>query len=149
MAYISYNKLWESEFDGIVSKRDKLQDLNINQLKLEVHDTYKKDEKISTKFEAVNNEDVINKGYLDEKLKKIDGHIAYIEKDYNEFKKQYNKQSVEEILIQRAVKTTIQILYDKGLFDNYANGDKVLEDFLFTTRRRGDLKEVNDNNNIQ
>ena len=44
MAYISYNKLWESEFDGIVSKRDKLQDLNINQFKLEVHDTYKKDE---------------------------------------------------------------------------------------------------------
>ena len=45
MAYISYNKLWESEFDGIVSKRDKLQDLKINQLKLEVHDTYKKDKK--------------------------------------------------------------------------------------------------------
>ena len=45
MAYISYNKLWESEFDGIVSKRDQLQDLNINQIKLEVHDTYKKDEK--------------------------------------------------------------------------------------------------------
>ena len=45
MAYISYNKFWESEFDGIVSKRDKLQDLNINQLKLEVHDTYEKDEK--------------------------------------------------------------------------------------------------------
>ena len=141
MAYISYNKLWESEFDGIVSRRDKLQDLNINQIKLEVHDTYKKDEKISTKFEAVNNEDVINKGYLDEKSKKIDGHIAYIEKDYNEFKKQYNKQSVEEILVQRAVKTTIQILYDKGLFDNYANADKVLENFLFTTRRRGDLLE--------
>ena len=33
MAFISYNKLWESEFDGINSKRDKLQDLNINQLK--------------------------------------------------------------------------------------------------------------------
>ena len=45
MAYISYNQLWESEFDGIVSKRDKLQDLNINRLKLEVHDTYNKDEK--------------------------------------------------------------------------------------------------------
>ena len=42
MAYISYNKLWESEFGGIVSKRDKLQDLNINQLKLELHDAYKK-----------------------------------------------------------------------------------------------------------
>ena len=145
MAYISYNKLWESEFHGIVSKRDKLQDLNTNQLKLEVHDTYKKDEKITTNFEPTDNLDVINKAHLDEKLKKIDGHIAYIEKDYNEFKKQYNKQSVEEILIQRAGKTTKRILYDKGLFDNFQNADKVLEDFLFTTRRRGDLSEqVND-----
>ena len=125
MAYISYNKLWENEFDAIVSKIDNLQDLNINQLKLEVHDTYKKDEKTTTNFEANDNLDVINKCYLDEKLKKIDGHIAYIEKDYNEFKKQYNKQSVEENLIQRAVKTTIQILYDKGLFDNFQNADKV------------------------
>ena len=39
------------------------------------------------------------------------------------------------------MKTTIQIIYDKGLFDNYANADKVLEDFLFTTRPRGDLEE--------
>ena len=69
MAYISYNKLWESQFDGIVSKRDKLQDLNINQLKLEVHDTYKKDEKI-TDFKPTDDSDVINKSYLDEKLKK-------------------------------------------------------------------------------
>ena len=145
MAYISYNKLWESEFDGIVSKRDKLQDLNINQLKLEVHDTYKKDEKITSNFEAVDDKDVIIKAYLDSKLLKIYGHLSKLEKDYNEFKLQYNKQSVEDILIQRAVKTTIQILYDKGLFDNYANADKVLKDFLFTTRRRGDLSEqVND-----
>ena len=72
MAYFSYNKLWESEFDGIVSKRDKLQDLNINQLKLEVNDTHKKDEKIIINFEAVDDEDVINKGYLDSKLLKID-----------------------------------------------------------------------------
>ena len=56
MAYISYNKLWESEFDGIVSKRDKLQDAN------------------------------------------------------------------------------------------YVNADKVLEDFLFTTRRREDLEKINDTN---
>ena len=76
MADISYNKLWESEFDGIVSKRDKLQDLNINQLKLELHDTYKKDEKIATNFEPVNNADVINKSYLDEKLSKINGHLS-------------------------------------------------------------------------
>ena len=123
MAYISYNRLWESEFDGIVSKRDKLQDSNINELKLEVHDTYKKDEKITTNFEPVDNEDVINKGYLDSKLLKIDGHLSKLEKDFNEFKLQYDKQSVEEILIQRAVKTTTQILYDKGLFDNYDNAD--------------------------
>ena len=147
MAYISYNKLWESEFDGIVSKIDKLQDLNINQLKLEVHDTYKKDENISTNFEPIDNTDVINKRYLDENLLEINGHLSKLQKDYNEFKKQYNKQSVEEILVQRAVKTTIQILYDKGLFDKFQNADKVLEDFLFTTRRRGDLSEqVNDDN---
>ena len=135
MAYISYNKLWESEFDGVVSKRDKLQDLNINQLKLEVHDSYKKDEKLTTNFEPIDNSDVINKGYLEEKLLKIDGHLSKLEKDFNEFKLQYNKQSVEDNLIQRAVKTTIQILFDRGLFDNYTDADKVLEDFLFTTRR--------------
>ena len=143
MAYISFIKLWESEFNGIVSKRDRLQDSNINQLKLEVHDTYKKDEKIITNFEATDESDVINKSFLDEKLLKINGHSSKLEKDFNEFKVQHNKQNIEEILIQRAVKTTIQILYDKGLFDNYANADKVLEDFLFTTRRRGDLSEDN------
>ena len=42
MAYISYNKLWESEFNNIFSKRDKSQVFNINHFKLEVHDTYKK-----------------------------------------------------------------------------------------------------------
>ena len=53
MAFLSYNKLWESEFHGFVSKRDKLQDLKINQLKLEVHDTYKKDEKITTNLKLL------------------------------------------------------------------------------------------------
>ena len=76
---------------------------------------------------------------------KIDGHLSKLEKVYNEPKLQYNKQNVEGILVQRAVKTTIQILYDKGLFDNYAETDKVLEDFLFVTRRREDFSEqVND-----
>ena len=84
MPYISYSKLWENEFDGIVSKRDELQDLNLNHLKLEVHDNYKKDEKITTDLEAVDDKDVINKAYPDEKLKKIDAHIACIEEDYNE-----------------------------------------------------------------
>ena len=56
--------------DGIFSKRDELQDANISQLKLEVYDTYKKDEKITTSFEPTDESDVINKGHLDKKLKK-------------------------------------------------------------------------------
>ena len=55
------------EFDGIVSKTDNIQDMNNNQLKLEVHDTYKKDEKLRTFFEPTDNSDVINKACLDEK----------------------------------------------------------------------------------
>ena len=110
MAYISYNKLWESKFNGIVSRRDELQALNIKQLKLEVIDTYEKDEKITTNFEPTDNSDVINKGYLDDKLLKINGHLSKLEKDYNDFRLQNNKQNVEDISIQRVVKTTIQIL---------------------------------------
>ena len=72
---------------------------------------------------------------------KIDGHLSKLEKDYNEFKLQYDKQNVEDILIQRAVKITIQILYDRGLFDNFQNAEEVLKDFLFTTRRRPDLED--------
>ena len=132
--------MWESEFDGSVSKRDKFQDLKINQVELEVHDTFKKDEKITTNFEPTDKSDVIKKVYLDDKLFKINGQLSKFEKDYNEFGLQYNKQN-EDILIQRVVKTTKQILCDKGLFDNYVNADKVLEDFLFTTRRKGDLSE--------
>ena len=80
----------------------------------------------------------MNKSYLDSKLLKVDGHISLLEKNYNEYKLQYNEQSVEDNLFQRSVKTTIKILYDKGLIDNYANADEVLKDFLFTTRRRED-----------
>ena len=145
MAYISHNTLCESENDGIASKRDKLQVLDINHLKLEVHDTSKKGQKITTNFEAVDDEDVINNGYLHEKLLKINGHLSKLERDYNEVKLQNNKQNVEEVLIQRAFKTSIQILYDKSLFDKYVNADRVLEIFLFTTSRRGDLSDqVND-----
>ena len=64
-----------------------------------------------------------------------------MEKDYNEFNLQYNKQSVEEFLIQGAVKTTIQKFYDKSLVDSFSNGEAVLKNFLFVTRRRGDLEE--------
>ena len=70
--------------------------------------------KIIKNFELVDIEDVINKAYLYSKISKIEGQISFSEKDYKEFKLQFNKQSIEEILIQRAVKTTIQIFYDKG-----------------------------------
>ena len=122
MAYNSYNIIWESEFDNIVSKKDKVQDMHINQIKLEVYDSLKKEEKITTKFEPINNEDVINKAYIDEKILKMNGQLSLLEKDCNEFKLQYNKQSVEEILIQKTVESTIQILYDKSLFENFHEG---------------------------
>ena len=51
---------------------------------------------------------------------------------------------MEEVFIQRAVKTTIQILYDKGLFDNFPNADKVSKEFLIVVRRRPDLEKVKD-----
>ena len=130
MAYFSYNKLWESEFDNIVFKKDKVQHLNINRLKLEVHDTYEKDEKITTNFEPVNDEIVVNKAYLNEKLSKIQGQMFHIEKDYNEFKSNSNKQSIEELLIQTAVQTTFQIMNDNGLFDKYNNADEVFKGFF-------------------
>ena len=75
---------------------------------------------------------------------KIDGHLSNLEKDYNEFKLRYNKLNVENILIQKAVKTTIQIINDKRLFDNFQNAEEVFKGFLFTTRRRPDLEQVND-----
>ena len=34
-----------------------------------------------TNFQPTDESDVINKAYLDAKLKKIDGHNSYIEKD--------------------------------------------------------------------
>ena len=61
-----------------------------------------------TNFKAVNDSDVINKAYLDENFLKTKGHLSKLEKDYNEYKSQYNKRSVEEILIRRAVKTFIK-----------------------------------------
>ena len=130
MAYICHNKLWESEFDNIVSKKDKVQDVNLDQLKLEIRDTYEKVENLTTFFETSNDEDVISKASLVENLLEIDGHLSFLEKDSNEFKLHYNIQYVEEMLVQRTLKTTIQILYDKGIFDNFLNADKVLKNFL-------------------
>ena len=104
----------------------------------------KKDEKLTTKFEPSNDEDVIYQAYLDEKLSKIEGHFSYIEKDYIEFKLRNDYQSVEEVSFEKAVKTTIQILYDKGIFDNCDFTDEVLRDYLFVETCKPDLEEAND-----
>ena len=60
MAYIRYDKLCRSEFYNNVSAKDRVQDLNLNQIKLKVNDndTYKKDDKIATKIEHSHDEDV-------------------------------------------------------------------------------------------
>ena len=61
-----------------------------------------------------------------------------------EFKILSNKLSVEEVLIQGAVETGIQIFFfGKGLFDIYDSLDEVLGGFLFVERRRPGLEEVN------
>ena len=143
MVQISYNKLWYSKFDDIVSKKDNVQDMNFKQLKLQVHDSYKNDKIRTTYFEPVNDEDVLNKAYLVKTFIKMDGHVIIIRKNYKDFKILFDKQSIEMVLIQRAVKTTIQVLYDEGLFKSFPNADEVLKDFLFVTRREGDLEERN------
>ena len=67
----------------------------------------------------------------------MEGHLYLLGKDYN-------NEPTEEVLIQRAVKTAIQVPYNKGLFDNFPNADRVLKVFFPVVRRRSDLKEVND-----
>ena len=57
-----------------------------------------------------------------------------MEKDFNEYKKLSNKQSVEEVSVERAVKATIQTVFDKGFFDKYANAVEVPKHFLFVER---------------
>ena len=47
---------------------------------------------------------------------------------------------MEEVLIQGAVETTIQILHDGRLFDKFDEADEVLTDILFAERGRPDLK---------
>ena len=42
------------------------------------------------------------------------------------------------------MKTTLQLFYDKSLFDSFPNADKVLKEFMFVTRRRPDLANIND-----
>ena len=42
------------------------------------------------------------------------------------------------------MKTTVPVLYDRGLFDIYDNEDEVPEELLLIERRRPNSKKVND-----
>ena len=130
MAYKSDDKLWRSEFYNNVSEKDRVQVKNLNQLKFKVNVFYKKDENINTNFEGSDDEDVLNEAYPDKNLSKREHQITYLEKKIMEFKQLSNKQSVQDVLNQRTVKTTIQTLYDIRFFDDYNNADEVLKDFL-------------------
>ena len=127
MVYISYDKSWRSAFYYNVSARDRVQDINLAQLKLKVNDTYGKDDKIPTTFDVLNDEDVINTAYLDTKISKTEGHSSLMGGDYNEYKLGNDKDAKhtwglerpyrpsEKNLFKRAVKKKIQVLFDKGL----------------------------------
>ena len=144
MAYINYKNLWESEFDNIVCTKDDVQDINIGPLNFKLIDSYKKDEKVTTSFKLSQDEDVRNKKYLDENCSKMEGHPSILERDYNEIKILSYKQSGEEASKQKAVKRTIERLYDRVLFDSFTTADQVIEAFLFAERRRPALEAVND-----
>ena len=60
----------------IILSLKKVQDLNSKQSKLQLHDTVKKDEKTTTNFETTDDIDVLNQGYLNEKIIKINGHLS-------------------------------------------------------------------------
>ena len=142
MAYNYYNKLWESEFDNLVSKRYKVQYSNIIQLKYMI--VTKKMKKYQQTLNLLMMKMLQIEVFQTKKISKTDGNLSLLEKDYNEVKLQYNKQSVERTLIEKAVKTTMPIHYEKKLFDSFHKTDEVLQDFLFSTRRTPDLKKVND-----
>ena len=72
--------------------------------------------------------------------------ISYICKEYSEFKLGSDKHS-EGVSIEKTVKTTKQILFHKGLFNNYVNASEVLKEHLLfevNGRRRPGLEEAND-----
>ena len=105
-------------------------------------------EKITTNSEPSNPEDFVSKACLDTNLSIIRGHISIKEKNNDEIELHSNKKSEVEFLFEKAVKTTVQKLHDKGLFDSYDNADGVLKDYLLTKvneRRRPDLDPLNDN----
>ena len=129
-----------------------MQDKKLNQIKLKVNDIYMKDEKKTTNFVPSNDDDVVNKAYLDTKRSKRECQISYIQKDYNEVNLHNNKQSVEEFLTEGAMRMTFQILHGKGLSDNCDNAVEMTKDFVLIGNindwSRPDLEELNVDGNV-
>ena len=47
----------DSRFSKCVSAKDRLHDKNFNQMKLEINETYQKDEKVTTNIQTSNDKD--------------------------------------------------------------------------------------------
>ena len=99
-------------------------------MKYKVNDTNIKDEKVTTNFEATNPGAGINERCFETKIAELNIHNSFREKTFHEYVSHNSKLSIEEVLIERAVKAAVQLPYDKGLFDNYDNADGVLEGFF-------------------
>ena len=93
----------------------------------------KNEKKKQTNFEHSKKTDVANKAYLDKNFSGVFEHQSCKERTFNHFKKHSNeKQPENEDLIEKAVETTLQLLYDKGLFDNYNNANEILKVYLLS-----------------
>ena len=66
-----------SESYKVFSAKHRLEDV-LNQLKLNVHNIYFEDEKITTNFDSSTDEDVIKKANLDKKLEAIGKNIVQV-----------------------------------------------------------------------
>ena len=106
---------------------------NPNHLKLKISDTFDKKEKEPTKIEAYNDDVVIIKAYWITNLTEENGYIMFKEKNFIEYKLCGHNEAKQsgEILIERAVQTTIKLPFVRGLFNRYDNADEVIKDYLF------------------
>ena len=73
MVYIRCDKLWKSEFYNL-SAKDRVQDINLNQIKLRANDNYKEDKILTANFEPSNDEDVVIKAHMVAQISKVESH---------------------------------------------------------------------------
>ena len=110
---MGFNEWWRYELYNIVSADAGLQDMNLNKLKLNINESYKKDDKITRNYEPSNDEDVVKNAWRDTKLSTINENgqrrIPFIEKEVSEFLINFHKSARfndPQTLIQNTVKKT-------------------------------------------